>query len=976
MNPSSSKRKRDLDSFDENNSKKPKNDVFINYSFDDIGKNFISHLQGALTRSSFTTSDHTSLPVGQDACLGLLKAIEESEIFVVVFSGNYASSMNEDPERVQKWRHALKEAGQLSGLTLQNRDEARFVSEIVEELEKMQSPQELHVTDYPVGIGSRAKELISTLRLDRKDHVLVVAVLGISGIGKTTIVRETYNRILANFEVSCFLADIHYLCQVPNWKTDLPKELISCLTKCDKFSIMGNHNESVTKIKRLVSRRKVLLVLDDVDNFQQLEALGINPAWFYNGSRIIVTTRDKRALGNIPYASYHTMLLSRRESLNLFTRLMFSRDDPVKTKFIEEVVSHSGGLPLVLKVWSCHFKQYEREEWRSILETLKRIPHGDVQKQLQMSYDSLTNRAKKLFLDIACFFDGEDKDLFVKVLQDEDSAFFPNYEFQYLVDKSLVEIMNDPGRRRMLMHDAIRGMGQEIVRQENEDEPGQRTRLWDERDVMRVLTECLGTESVESIKLFSILQQEVTLQSEALRKMSNLRLIYLYANLSFSDKMTTLSFKKLKFMEWVGFPFKSFDNIEMSNVVVLRMQVSKLETLWEGIKFLKKLRILDVRCSSSLTKTGDFYGLENLEELYFYLCENLRELHSSIGCLHKLAILDLTGCMMLKRIPWEKIPSLRELKLDKNSYTGLEADGVIDSFLASLESLTRLTNLRTLSMSGCSVSQVPSEIGNLVSLRELDLSENTFSSLPDSLSNLSQLVRLNISDCSELRLLPLLPLNLTYIEADECGSLDMMPFDSMRRSYIFRTKACKESHFTKQLDIKFSFKGERFPDWCSYQNWNGDLSFKAPMHLDKNICGVILCTRDLFGSTVLLLNKTKNTSVRFKEEIISDVMFYPLDVTTLVVEAGDTVVLEFYDDFGTGGGLRLIQDTDVMDSELVFQNSDEPTSPISSEMTPSTTAHLNDIPCDSSDSYDNDNDYGSDWDGDYSSDTDSEDELL
>ncbi|KAI3800972.1 hypothetical protein L1987_29072 [Smallanthus sonchifolius] len=240
---------------------------------------------------------------------------------------------------------------------------------------------------------------------------------------------------------------------------------------------MHSHNDGVTKIRRLVSRQKVLLVLDDVDNFQQLEALTIYPKWFFDGSRIIVITRDKRSLGNIPYASYHTMLLNTRESLNLFTRLMFAKEEypTTNTKFVEEVVRHAGGLPLVLKVWSCHFKHYEKEQWPSIFETLKRIPHGDVQKQLQMSYDSLTNRAKKIFLDSACFFDGMEKDLVVKVLQDEDLAFFPNNEIQYLVDKSLVEITGPDSL--LLMHRAIKEMGREIVRQENEDEPGERSRL-------------------------------------------------------------------------------------------------------------------------------------------------------------------------------------------------------------------------------------------------------------------------------------------------------------------------------------------------------------------------------------------------------------------------------------------------------------------------------------------------------------------
>ncbi|XP_076919594.1 TMV resistance protein N-like [Bidens hawaiensis] len=323
------------------------------------------------------------------------------------------------------------------------------------------------------------------------------------------------------------------------------------------------------------------------------------------------------------------MLLNRRESLNLFTRLMFVGDSHVNPKFIKEVVSRAGGLPLVLKVWSSHFKQYEREQWPNILETLKGIPHGDVQKQLKLSYDSLTPRLKKLFLDIACFFDvddeTDDKDLVVKVFEDEDSRFFPNNEIKYLVDKSLVEITSDS---KLWMHHAIREMGLEIVRQENEDEPGQRTRLWDQRDVMRVLTECSGTESVESISV-TLLKDTHDVTLNAFGKMSNLRLIYVWIDgyahsLSFHDETTHLCFKKLKCMHWFHFPFKSLDNFDMCNVVVLTMTESRLETLWEGIKSLKKLRVLDVRNSYSLTKTGNLSGLENLEELYFHDCVNLK----------------------------------------------------------------------------------------------------------------------------------------------------------------------------------------------------------------------------------------------------------------------------------------------------------------------------------------------------------------
>ncbi|GKF37118.1 TMV resistance protein N, partial [Tanacetum coccineum] len=138
------------------------------------------------------------------------------------------------------------------------------------------------------------------------------------------------------------------------------------------------------------------------------------------------------------------MLLNRRESLGLFNRLMFSRDnDLVNMKFIEEVAAIAGGLPLVLEVWSRYFIGHERKQWPSLLEKLKKNPHGDIQKQLQMSYDLLNVTAKNLFLDIACFFEGMGKELVVDILHNEELGFFPDIEIQGLVDKFLVKYTDE-----------------------------------------------------------------------------------------------------------------------------------------------------------------------------------------------------------------------------------------------------------------------------------------------------------------------------------------------------------------------------------------------------------------------------------------------------------------------------------------------------------------------------------------------------
>ena len=68
-------------------------DVFVSFRGEDTHNNFIDHLFDAIHRKGiFPFRDNTNLPIGETIGTELLRAIEDSHIFVVVFSRNYASS--------------------------------------------------------------------------------------------------------------------------------------------------------------------------------------------------------------------------------------------------------------------------------------------------------------------------------------------------------------------------------------------------------------------------------------------------------------------------------------------------------------------------------------------------------------------------------------------------------------------------------------------------------------------------------------------------------------------------------------------------------------------------------------------------------------------------------------------------------------------------------------------------------------------
>ena len=57
---------------------------------------------------------------------------------------------------------------------------------------------------------------------------------------------------------------------------------------------------------------------------------------------------------------------------------------------------------------------------------------------------------KELFLDIACFFKGDNKDCIRDIL--ESFGYYPNYYIEVLIDKSLITIDR---KRSLLMHESL-----------------------------------------------------------------------------------------------------------------------------------------------------------------------------------------------------------------------------------------------------------------------------------------------------------------------------------------------------------------------------------------------------------------------------------------------------------------------------------------------------------------------------------------
>ena len=166
--------------------------------------------------------------------------------------------------------------------------------------------------------------------------------------------------------------------------------------------------------------------------------------------------------------------------MHLFSFCAFGKRFP-KPEFVElsrYIVNYIEGLPLALKVLGGFLHHRTVSYWEEVLDKLKHQPMKEIQDVLKISYDRLDLDAQNIFLDIACFFNGEERELVSRISDGSVKA------MRELNHKSLITFSNN----KVLMHPSIQQMGQEVVYQESPKEPGRRSRLWRSEDVHYILS--------------------------------------------------------------------------------------------------------------------------------------------------------------------------------------------------------------------------------------------------------------------------------------------------------------------------------------------------------------------------------------------------------------------------------------------------------------------------------------------------------
>nr|GEX84898.1 hypothetical protein [Tanacetum cinerariifolium] len=212
-------------------------------------------------------------------------------------------------------------------------------------------PLTIKVLEMTTLMETRIEAFLSSLELDAHE-VRMIGIWGMGGGGKTTLARAVFDRISYQFEGKAFVENVREVSKSSLYGLNKLQGQILCRVVHENIPVRSVH-EGTNMMKTLLRGRKVLILLDDVDDREQLEVLA-----------------------DIPIEGY--------EELS------------------KQVVEYADGLPLTIKVLGSLLCGQNEHQWMYTLERLKRIPLKATMEKLELSYIDPEEDYKDIFLDVAC----------------------------------------------------------------------------------------------------------------------------------------------------------------------------------------------------------------------------------------------------------------------------------------------------------------------------------------------------------------------------------------------------------------------------------------------------------------------------------------------------------------------------------------------------------------------------------------------
>nr|AIU36098.1 vat protein [Cucumis melo] len=524
-----------------------------------------------------------------------------------------------------------------------------------------------------------------------------IGVYGMGGVGKTMLVKDILRKIVESKKPFDEVVT-STISQTPDFRSIQGQLADKLGLKFEQETIEGR---ATILRKRLKMERSILVVLDDVWEYIDLETIGIPSVEDHTGCKILFTTRIKHLISNQMCANkiFEIKVLGKDESWNLFKAMAGDIVDASDLKPIAiRIVRECAGLPIAITTVAKALRNKPSDIWNDALDQLKTVDVGmanigEMEKKvylsLKLSYDCLGYEEVKL-LFLLCSMFPEDFSIDVEglhvyamgmgFLHGVDTVVKGRRRIKKLVDdlisSSLLQQYSEYGCNYVKMHDMVRDVALLIasknehvrtlsyVKRSNEE--------WEEEKL-------LGNHTAVFIDGLHYPLPKLTLP-----KVQLLRLVAKYC-WEHNKRVSVVEtfFEEMKELKGlvvenvnISLMQRPSDVYSLANIRVLRLERCQLLGSIDWIGELKKLEILDFSES------------------------NITQIPTTMSQLTQLKVLNLSSCEQLEVIPPNILSKLTKLEeLDLETFDGWEGEEWYEGRKnASLSELKCLRHLYALNL--------------------------------------------------------------------------------------------------------------------------------------------------------------------------------------------------------------------------------------------------------------------------------------
>ncbi|XP_059318120.1 toMV resistance protein Tm-2(2)-like [Lycium ferocissimum] len=243
--------------------------------------------------------------------------------------------------------------------------------------------------------------------LDQDSRYEVISIIGMPGVGKTTLAKKLYKHVYNQFECSALV----YVSQQPRVGEiflDISKQ-VGLTEEERKYNLEDN-------LRSLLKRKRYVILLDDIWNVEIWDDLKlvVPECDSRTNSKIIITSQNSdvgRYIGG--NNSLHMLQpLDSKKSIELFTNRIFTFDNNYWENVSsdlenigKEIVERCDGIPLAIVLVAGMLRARERTEhaWNSVLETMGQKIQDQCANILALSYNDLPTALRPCFLYFGLF---------------------------------------------------------------------------------------------------------------------------------------------------------------------------------------------------------------------------------------------------------------------------------------------------------------------------------------------------------------------------------------------------------------------------------------------------------------------------------------------------------------------------------------------------------------------------------------------